>query len=384
MAKRNAHGSGTIRHREDGRWEARVTLGRDPITGKHIRKSVYGKTEKEVRKKLTQMTAAVDDGTYTEPSKLTISQWLSIWTSEYLGHVKPNTVSSYKAICRTHIEPGLGDIKLSALSTHTIQTLYNRLQRDKGLSPKTIKNVHGALHKALQQAVELGYIRFNPTDSCKLPRVEKSEIKPLDEDAITAFLNAIQGHRWESVYTVTLFTGLRQGEVLGLTWTCVDFARGVILIDRQLQKNRETGQFELIATKNNKGRRITPAPSVMAILREQQRRQAEMRLQAGAAWEDSGLVFTNELGHHLAPFTVYKHYKAIVNELGIPDSRFHDLRHSYAVAALQSGDDIKTVQENLGHYTAGFTLDTYGHVTEKMKQDSADRMEQFIKNRKAK
>ena len=102
-------------------------------------------------------------------------------------------------------------------------------------------------------------------------------------------------------------------------------------------------------------------------------------MKAGPIWEDAGLVFTNELGHNLSAQTVYLHFKKLAAEAGYPNARFHDLRHSYAVAALQSGDDIKTVQENLGHHTAAFTLDVYGHVTEQMKQASADRMEQFIK-----
>lgn len=382
---RAAHGSGTIRKRPDGRWEARVTMGRDPLTGKHIRKSVYGQTEQEVRKKLTQIAAAVDDGTYTEPSKLTVGQWLDIWTSEYLGGVKPRTVDSYKAICRVHLKPALGDVKLSALSAHTIQTLFNHLQREKGLSPKTVNNIHGVLHKALQQAVELTYIRFNPANACKLPRIEKPEISPLDDEAIIAFLDALQGHRWEAVYLVTLFTGMRQGEVLGLSWSCLDFTSGTILINKQLQLKRDgSGEYALVTPKNNKSRRITPAPSVMEVLREQRRRQSEWRFRAGSAWEDSDLVFTDELGHNLSSQTVYKNFKAIVRAIGIPESRFHDLRHSYAVNALQAGDDIKTLQENLGHHTASFTLDTYGHVTEKMKQESANRMEQFIKNHRVK
>ena len=122
----------------------------------------------------------------------------------------------------------------------------------------------------------------------------------------------------------------------------------------------------------------------MEVLREQKRTQAEWRLRAGQAWEDSGLVFTNELGQNLAAKTVYSHYKRIVSSIGRPEARFHDLRHSYAVAALQSGDDVSTVQSNLGHHTAAFTLDTYGHVTEQMKKDSAARMDAYIKSVKKK
>jgi integrase len=379
---RAAQGSGTIRQRKDGRWEARYTVGRDPGTGKQVQRSIYGDTEKEVLKKLTAINAGINDGTYLEPSKLTVGHWLDIWLAEYLGGVKPRTADSYKASCRVHLKPALGAVKLSALSAHMIQTLYNRLQKpadDKqGLSPKSIKNLNGVFHKALQQAVKLGYIRVNPADAVELPRVIKQEIKPLDGVETAAFLDAIQGHRLETLYVATLFTGMRQGEVLGLTWDCVDFERGTILIDRQLQQNRETRKYGFVTTKNSKRRLVTPAPFVIKALREQRRRQSEWRLLAGSMWEDSGLVFTNEFGRHLTPEIIRKPFKKIVDALNLPKTRFHDMRHSYAVAALSSGDDIKSVQEALGHHTAAFTLDVYGHVTERMKQESAARMEAYI------
>ena len=123
-----------------------------------------------------------------------------------------------------------------------------------------------------------------------------------------------------------------------------------------------------------------PAPAVMKVLQNQRRIQNEWKLKANAIWESSGLVFTNQLGGHLAHFTVYKHFKRIVREMGIPEARFHDLRHSYAVAALQAGNDIKTVQETLGHHAASFTLDVYGHVSERMMKNSSEQMEAYIKS----
>ena len=226
----------------------------------------------------------------------------------------------------------------------------------------------------------VGYLRFNPADNCALPRSTRKEIKPLDSEDISKFLKAIQGSPFEPVFLVTLFTGMRRGEVLGLTWDCVDLERGHILINKQLQNiPGKPGEYHLVPTKNSKGRMLTVAPSVVEVLRRHRAKQSEVRLRAGRLWEDSGLVFTDDLGHHLAPSTMYHHYKKIVASIGLPTARFHDLRHSYAVAAIRAGDDIKTVQGNLGHYTASFTLDVYGHVTEEMKQASADCMEQFIK-----
>lgn len=386
MARKAAAGSGTIRKKTITRngkeytyWEARYTSGYDPGTGKQIQRSITGKTQKEVAQKLKAATTALDTGTYTAPSKMTVGQWLDIWTAEYLGGVKPRTVDNYKGVVKSRIKPGLGAVKLEALTPHTIQSYYNGLTKE-GLAPKTVKNIHGILHKALQQAVSNSYIRINPADSCILPRPVRRELKPLDEDMITAFLKAIQGHPFGELFTVTLFTGMREGEALGLLWDCVDLDKGIVIIDKQLQLIRGSkGQYQMVPTKNSKGRTISIAPYVVTTLRQVKRKQLENRLRYGQCWEDSGFVFTDDLGHHLSASSVYKAFKRVMEEIGSPETRFHDLRHSYAVASIKSGDDIKTVQENLGHATAAFTLDVYGHVTEKMKQESAARMEQFIK-----
>lgn len=380
-ATRSAKGGGTIRKRSDGRWEARYSVGFDPKTGKQIQRSIYGKTQKEVRQKLARVTTELDEGTYLEPVKDTLAEWLDTWLSTYVAYsVKPYTLASYQGTCERHIKPALGRIKLSNLTAPQIQRFYNELLTEKKLSPKTVKNVHGVLHKALEQAVKLDMIRFNPTESCDLPKSSRKEIKPMEQEDITNFLQAICGNKYEAVYRVTLFTGMREGEVLGLTWDCVDFERNTIFVNKQLQKTTKVGGiYTLAPTKNGRSRVITVAPSVMEVLKQQKSQQLQMQLLAGEMWDNPwNLVFTNEMGGHLCHFTVYKHFKNIVKEMGLESKRFHDLRHSYAVAAIESGDDIKTVQSNLGHATASFTLDVYGHVSQKMKQQSADRMEAFI------
>lgn len=386
MARKAAAGTGTIRKKTVTRngkdytyWEARYTSGYDPGTGKQIQRSITGKSQKEVAQKLKAATAAIDEGTYTAPSKMTVAQWLDIWTAEYLGAVKPRTVDNYKGVVKARIKPGLGAVKLDALNPHTIQSYYNSLTKE-GLAPKTVKNIHGILHKALQQAVSNGYIKTNPADRCILPRPVRRELKPLDEDMITAFLKAIQGHQFEELFTVTLFTGMREGEALGLLWDCVDLTKGTITVDKQLQLIRGSrGQYQMVPTKNSKSRTLALAPTVTATLKRVRLRQLENRLRYGECYENGGFVFTDELGHHLSASSVYKSFKKVMEQIGSPETRFHDLRHSYAVASIRSGNDIKTVQENLGHATAAFTLDVYGHVTEKMKREGADQLEQFIK-----
>lgn len=316
---------------------------------------------------------------------MTVGEWLDIWLKTYLGGVRPYTVLNYIQHVNNYIKPALGKVRLDKLNTHTIQQFYNDLgtaHGDRpGLSPKTIKCIHGIFHKALQQAIAVGYLHANPTTACELPKVERKEIKPLDDEAIRAFLKAIQGHRFEVIYLVTLFTGLRRGEVCGLTWDCIDLDWGTIFINKQLQQvPGHSGEFRLTPTKNGKGRTITAAAFVMDALKRHKVRQTETRLKAGLLWNEEGFVFTVEVGHRLSPNTIYHNYKRLVASIGLPDARLHDLRHSCAVASLRAGDDIKTVQSNLGHHTTAFTLDVYGHVTKEMKRASADRMEKSIQS----
>ena len=412
---RAAQGSGSLRQRSDGTWEARYIVGHDPGTGKPVRKSVYAKTQKECRQKLAQAIAAVDNGEYFEPSKMPLGDWLDIWSKEYMGDKKYSTVKTYKANISAHIKPALGSVKLSQLQPHTIQRFYNALltsggkavKRDetgeivKGkdgkaahdpapLNAKTVRNIHGTLTKALSVAVDIGYLRSNPADRVTLPRIEKKPLAPLNDEQVKAFLTAVAGHELEIPMKVILFTGLRESEALGLTWDCIDFKGGSLTIRQQLQKRKaEDGGTVIVPyTKSGKPRTIKPAPFVMGFLQRQWTKQAEQRLKAGELWQgwqtkgerETSLVFTTPDGRYISQTSLRYHFKKIIATVGAPDCRVHDLRHTFAVLSLQNGDDIKTVQSNLGHATAAFTLDVYGHVSERMKDESAARMEAYYKD----
>ena len=392
---RNAAGAGTIRSKtvtRDGRtykfWEARVTIGYDPGTGKQIQKSFSGKTQREVREKMQAALVEINNQTYFEPSKMLLSQWVAIWLEEYMGDKKYGTVKHYKAQCKAHIVPKLGATKLPALTPPQIQSFYNNLQRN-GLSAKSVRNIHGILTKCLSTAVSVGYLRDNPCQRVTLPKVQKTEIVPLTDEQVKAFLKEASGDEMEILLTVILFTGLRESEALGLTWDCVDFNTGTLKISKQLQKRPlRDGGFVFAPLKNDKTRTIHAAAFVMDLLHRRKREQMEHRLLAGEAWEGwttseeakKALVFTNALGVHFTQPSVVRHYKKIAARIGAPNSRVHDLRHTFAVLSLQNGDDVKTVQDNLGHATAAFTLDVYGHASKRMKEESAARMQNYIIN----
>ena len=295
--RKSVAGMGSIRKKDkviNGKaytyYEARYTVGIDLGTGKQIQKSISGKTQREVARRLKEIATSIDTGTYLPSCKLTVGEWLNTWISEYTADWKPLTVCNYSKQIKKHLIPRLGAAKLEDLDTHTIQLFYTSLTKS-GLAPKTVKNIHGVLHAALEQGISNGYIHKNPTAGCKLPKVVRPEIKPLEPEEIARMLKEAKKDAYDNLFIVAMFTGMRQGELLGLSWDNV---------------------------------------------------------------------------------------KAVIERANIPpDVRFHDLRHSFAVTSLYSGDDVKTVQANLGHATAQFTLDVYGHVTQKMRQESAMRMQAF-------
>ena len=390
--KKRTYGSGSVRprsvERKDGSvrtyWEARFSDGRDPKTGKVIQRTITGPTCKIVQEKLTKALAERIDGTYVPPSNQTVAQWLETWSKDYLLGVKDSTALLYRQSIRLYIIPHVGNVKLDKLTSPMVQKFYNELLQPtdpnrKPISAKSIKNVHGIFHRALQQAVKIGLLRVNPTDSCILPRIVKKEIHPLTSQQIADLLKLLPGHPHEYLYQIALFTGMREGELLGLPWDCVDYAHGTILVKQQLHKeNTKGGVTKIVPPKNDKSRIIPMAPSVAELFRKQRARQDELRSLLGDKWTETGLVFTGPFGGYLSYRTVYDCFKRLAAKIGAPEARVHDLRHTYAVVCLESGVDIKTLQENLGHATATFTLDIYGHVSQKMRQQSAVKLENFI------
>lgn len=381
MAKRSAHGAGSLRQRADGRWEARYTY-QDEL-GVTRRGSVYGDTQRECRKKLTAVLKAVDDGTYRKAKRVTIEQWLREWMDTYGANWKPRTREDYQRKAERYIMPVIGSVYLNALTPMQVQRFVNQLSAGKGkqkaLSAKSVKNIHGLLHSALRRAVMSGIIPSNPADSTQLPQVKKPDLKPLMDDDIARFLAAIQGDRFERLYLLDLFTGLRQSEILGLQWEDVDLDAGLLHICRQLQRQLSGEYIFLDETKNGKARLVPISSGLVSVLRAQRRQQAMWKIAAGEAWDNPhNLVFTNELGHYIPHPTVYKHFKSIVAKMGRPEVRFHDLRHSCAIMALQAGCSVKAVQDQLGHYSSAFTMDVYAAVSNTMLEDSRQRMEGLL------
>lgn len=377
-AKKREAGSGTITKRNDGRWQAQYVSGRDTATGKIIRHTIYGKTQREVAEKLRSAISCIDNGTFQEPRKITLAEYAKEYIENHVSTLSPLTQVSYEKNLRIHILPALGKRKLTDLTRRDIQAFVSSLGKNgKELSPKTIRVIHGVLHALLAAAKRDEILFRNVADDCTLPRVTQTKAKAITTDQLKPFLDAIRHDKFYHIYYIAIFSGQREAEVLGLRWDDVYWETNSIVIRQQLQivPNTKPAQYQLVPPKENKQRRIILAQSAMQILRCQLIKQQRMQLQAGSLWSNQlNLVFTNEFGKPLHHFAVYSHLKTILSSCGMEDFTFHSLRHSFATISIENGDNIKTVQANLGHHAAAFTLKTYAHVSDRMQQNSAARM----------
>lgn len=394
-AKKVSNGMGSIRKRSNGSYEVRYTEGFDAITGKQIQRSRSFKTEREANEFRIKTLNQINEGTYVSPNQMPFKDWAIFYLNHHTSNLKDSTKKSYEDRLRLHIIPALGNIKLCKLTSFAVQGFVDGLGRKteerKALSPKTIKCIHGVLHKVLGKAVQLGYLQRNPADGCTLPEIELPEVEPLSNIQTAEFLKAIKNDTYNQVYMLALFMGLRQGEILGLAWDCINWENNVITIKRQLVRKRDykiientdddDKKYKLTSVKDKDARYICVDDEIMEIFRTRLKEQNEQRKRAGDLWYEPfpNLVFENAFGKHFTHCTVRKHFKKSVAEIGLPEERFHNLRHNYTARALESGDSVSVVQENLGHSTADFTLKVYAHGTTEAQIKSAKNMNDRIK-----
>lgn len=377
MAKKGRanNGMGSIRQRADGRWEARYTApdGRQ--------KSVYGKSEAEVTKKLRGVLHEIDSGAWREPSKMSMSEWLEIWLSDYQSHTTGRTVETYRCIVRKHFIPTFGNVKVGKISQIHVRRMVSDLTKQ-GKAASTIRHSTAILGGAMKCAVEAGLITSNPVEGIKLPRKAKSTFTVVDRDAIPAFIEAAEKTAFPNELLFMLYTGVRVGEVRGLKWEDIDMEAGTAYIQRQLHPKTHGGQFT--PPKDGEIREIHLPTEAVDVLKRQRKRQLEQRMAAGAYWiEDErtrNLVFRQRMGQPHTELSIFQAVKTAGAEIGLPELHPHDLRHSYAVAALRSGVDVKTVQHNLGHKSASITLDTYAAYTSDAGKEGAKRLSEYLKN----
>ncbi|MDE7002912.1 MAG: site-specific integrase [Oscillospiraceae bacterium] len=378
MAKRRANGEGNIRKRSDGRWEGWYTAGRDPDTGKVIYKNVLAKTQKECKEKLKQAieeNAKVDT---IQAEQYTVGQWIDVWFDNYVKiKVRPSSHKTYRGYIDNHIKPSIGKIPLGKLSPLDLQKLYKKLlsggrverieskNKSKGLSAKTVRNINQVISSTMDFAIDQKLITANPTDGCALPKLERREMKTLPTEQLASFLHGSKESGVFELYYIELATGLRRGELLGLKWEDIDLEEGTIQVRRQIARIEGEVVEAPLKTKNSY-RSVSIGTDAAEILRNQQKKTS------------SEYVFPSPTGGPISPDSVLHMLHRVLKRAGLPRIRFHDMTHTFATVALQNGVDIKTVSGMLDHYSAGFTLDTYAHVTTQAQRQATDTMANIL------
>ena len=374
MAKRRPSGDGMVRKREDGRWEGRIVVGHKE-NGDSIFRYVYADTQKELTAKLRQNIDAYQGVDLTEESRMTLSEWLDQWLENIASTIRPTTLARYQGAVRIHIDPRLGSKPIAQVTRKDIQKLYDTLAiqgnqiTGKGLASSTIRGIHSMLHDALDAAKQAGLIPWNPTEEIPTPKFTCKSKQILTDEQLDTFMEAIQKDDiWHDFFYTELTTGLRRGEICGLKWEDFDEADGTLKVRRTVHQEKG-GKLTTWDTKTAAGTRtIILPPSTAELLRERKK-------SALTEW-----IFPNPLKPEqpTRPGTAYNRMKSLLKAAGLPDLRFHDLRHTFATHALTSGVDVKTLSGILGHTKSAFTLDTYTHTTGDMQRRAAEIVETFL------
>ena len=372
MAKRRPSGDGMVRKRDDGRWEGRIVVGHKK-NGDPIFHHDYANTQKELTDKLHQSIERYQDVELTEDSRMTLGEWLDIWLEEYKeGTIRPSTMKCYRQFIDCYIKPQLGYKQVSLITSQDIQRMYRRLKKEGRihehsedgyvLSDATVNHIHTMLHGAMKDAVQAHIIPKNPTEGPTAPRPNYKPKRILNEQELDTFMETIrQDEVWYEFFYTELMTGLRRGEICGLMWKDFDEKKGTLKVCRTLH-SKKMGVFALGDTKTSKGTRTIILPqSIVELLRQRKKR-------AISQW-----IFPHPTSPELPanPDSAYHRLKTLLKQAGLPDIRFHDLRHTFATHALASGVDPKTLSGILGHTNASFTLDTYTHVTSDMQRQAS-------------
>lgn len=397
MAKKRSNGEGSIYKRKDGKWCATITLCNDLLTGKSKRRSFYGNTRQEVSNKLIDAQSKIQNGSYVEPSDLTLESWLNYYLYEYKKtSLRPKTFENYEYVIRIHLIPRLGSELIMKLTPEIIQNFYNFLSTKGrndghgGLSPKTVRNIHNLLHDALELAVKSGKITRNVSEATTLPRKQPKQINPLSKEDEIKFLETASADRLGIAFIISLATGMRLGELLALRWSSVDILNGNIKVKQALVRvkifdddNNYKSNLIFQDPKTKAGIRNIPIPpNVHILLKAHRINQSKEKLLLGEKYQDMDLVFCTIVGTPIEPRNFNRKFQQLLKKSGLEKTNIHALRHTYATRLLELNEHPKVVQELLGHSTIAVTLDTYSHVFPEIKQAAADKINDIfqIKN----
>jgi integrase len=356
-----------------------ISLGLDPTTGKRKRQWVAVKgSKKDAEKKLSDMLHQIDTGTFIRPSKTNLATYLETWLTDYVrANLSPKTAEGYEHIFHKYVVPALGNLSLIQLKPEHLQNYYSEIL-NKGLSSTTVRHHHTVIHKALQTAVKWGLLNRNVADAVELPRPRRTEMQTWDEHEIGEFLEVAQTSPLYDLFYISLYTGMRRSELLGLKWSDIDLIIGSISVNRALHHLRD-GSDLFTAPKTAKGRRtIALPPSAILVLKKHWEKQVAERLLIGGVVCKDDLVFASPEGKPLRPDSVTHAWIKLVRRSGLKYIRLHDARHTHASILLKQGVHPKIAQERLGHATIAITLDTYSHLVPGLQEAAALRFDEAL------
>lgn len=367
---------GHIEQVSKGRWKVVVEAGRDPSTGKRKRIVRYVEGRKsDAEDLLAELTVEAKRGTYIEPNKITLGEWIDEWLETYKKiEVSVTSFDRYRSLAENHIKPALGAIYLQQLRTEHIQKLYKEL-KEKGYSSSTIRLLHTVLHSSLERAVKNKLIFFNPSAEVSLPKLQKYKARVLTVEEQQKFIEALEGDRLKAAFLILLFTGIRRGELLALKWEDINFKDKTMTISKNLVRSRGQGKNKLIikSTKTENIRIIPLSDIVLEALKEHQE-----KMQAEGKYGTDKPVFCTRNGNYIFPDRLNEKYERILKKAGLePDENIHALRHTFATRALQAGVNLKIIQKLLGHARLSTTADRYSHVFLEMEREAIQKMEEY-------
>ena len=378
---------GYLKRRSDHSYSIVIYLGRDAITGKKRQKwhTVQG-NKKKAEEELTRLLHEVNTGTYVEPSKLLVKDYLERWLKDYAkGTVGKKTFERYEGIVRDHLIPELGSLQLTKLQPLQIQSCYTRWResgrrdgRKGGLSAQTVLHHHRVLSEALHQAVCWQLVARNVAEAVKPPTPEFCEMRALEEDEFTQLLAAAKGTRLHIPILLAGTTAMRRGEILATRWRDIDFSSRVLFVNRSVQETREGIFFK--EPKWGCFRRIDLFEVTAEMLDAHRHTQTEIKRALGDGYEDNDLICSQEDGRLWLPSAFTSAYRDLLRRRKLRNVRFHDLRHSHATQLLRDGENPKMVSERLGHSRVAFTLGRYGHVMPGMQKEAAARGDRKLRS----
>jgi integrase len=378
--ERRERADGSVREIE--RWRAVIDLG--IIGGKRMRKYLSGGTRAEVARKLNTILHDRDRGRTPDVDQehTQLGTWLNDWLETVVRRARrPNTYRNYEQSVRVHIikaAPSFARKRLVALRRSDVQAWIGDRERD-GLSPRTIHRLWAVLHSALQHAVRTERLTVNPASEITLPRLEKQEPRAMPLEQARRLLQAVAGEPDGALYALVLTTGLRQGELLGLRWAKDEHAPGVDLKRGEVRVTEQLQLGELAPLKRGSSRRMLRLrPWLVDVLRAHHAYLDRLQLKAGQHWHPNNLVFPSQVGTPRSAGNMWLSWKRLLKRLGLPDYKFHELRHTAASLAIAEGASLFHVSRLLGHSSIAITADTYGHLTDEGREDVAARMERAL------